>query len=590
MSHPVPPLTSPDQVFDYLAETESFQEFRERFQGFQKPGFVVQVLFPQTDPGPLAAAVWRGSVQALQRFPLRLGAELSLALLWADFLGGLRQVGSIPDAEWKQARTDLVHAQILHSGEVGWLAGLVLTSLYDPGLPQYVGSGLLWTSPLLRPHTLTWMTSIWTAQGTWNAIQKKNREFLYDRLTRHAEETYHFIPQSAFMDAYWTLDPRKYAGVRRAFVRWADSRNLVSHTKLEPKPKSHPSEMKIGIVASNWREQHASRKALLTSVQALRAWGAQVYLVDTHPDPQICYSDFDGSISVHLAATPQGTVVEDSELAAAGLDFLYFIETYQAELDTLLALRRYAPIQATGYGIPVSTQSPNMDYFFTGSSVECRRGLRDYSEKPLMLPGIGMHSALRETAESFPKDPGQVRVVVSANLVKFTPEYLDALGRIARAVPGLDWVFLPNNFHPYSLAAVREVQNRFGDEKVSWYLHTKKIYLPLLQSADLILDAVPYSGYTTVVDAISLGTPILTWKGTHGQERLGAAVAQTGGMPGWLLSTSLTGFEQRAIQLLRSPLLRFLCRKRIARHRDRLFDERQALVFADTVKKLLLKA
>jgi len=579
--------THPDRVLTYLAEAESFSVFRQRLQSYQTADFLYHVLFPQSDPKPLAAALWRGSVRALQRFPLRLGGELSLALLWADFLGSLRQVGDIADAEWRQARTDLVHTQILHFGETGWLAGLVLTSLYDPDLPRYVASSIVWTSPVLRAHTLTWMTSIWMAQGTWNPIQKQNRQFLYDCLTRHAEETHHFLPQAAFMDAYWTSDPDKYAGIRRAFVRWADNRGLVSRATLEPKPRTSSSEVKIGIVAANWHERHASRKALLTSVQALRAWGAQVYLVDTHPHPRTCYADFDGTIPVRLTATPQGTVIEDSELAAAGLDFLYFIETYQAELDSLLALRRYAPIQATGYGIPISTQSPAIDYFFTGSLVESRRGLRDYRETPLILPGIGMHSTPRPGVAPYAKAPGQIRVVVSANLIKFTSDYLDTLARIAKAIPGIDWVFLPNNFHPYSLAAIREVERRFQPEKVSWYLHTQKVYLPLLQSADLILDAVPYSGYTTVVDAISLGVPILTWRGVHGHERLGSAVAELGGMPRWLTPTSLPAFEKRAIQLLRNPALRFLCHKRILHHRYRLFDESQSLAFADAVKILL---
>lgn len=575
----------PDLLQDQISEIASAEELRKMLEQFRSTGFILHGLFPAESPQKLAAAIWRGTVQSLLRFSMGNWRQLFPFVLLSEFLGSLRQLGEIPESEFREARTRLVHHHLMELGEAGWLAGLILTSLYDVDMRDYVQHNLIWLEPQWRSYTLTWMSLAFTAQGTWTEEQRQNREFLFESLVNHAEETAFFVPPSAFMDAYWTADPTKYAGLRKAFVRWAGKQGLIA-SRMPPQ-RTLSEKPKIGIVAGNWRAGHASRKALLSSVRAMQEW-ASLWLVDTRPHDDTCYADFDGVIPVSLETQPDGTtLVRDEALAAAGLDFLYFIETYQAELDTLLALRRYAPLQATGYGIPVTTASPNMDLFFTGRLVE-GRGRRDYSEKVIRLPGIGMHSERRAPiTRKLEKPLGGLRVVVTANLIKYTLGYLEALGRVAQAVPEAEWIFLPNSLHPQVLAAAPLVEAHFPGRKISWYARTTELYGPILNSADLILDAVPYSGYTTVVDALSAGVPILTWKGVHGHERLGAAVAELGGMPKLVTATSLSDFESKAISLLRHPLKRALIRQRMARLSDRFFSQDNELALARAIRKLV---
>ncbi|OCX72203.1 hypothetical protein A6O24_14385 [Acidithiobacillus thiooxidans] len=570
-----------------LAEVASVEDLRKLLEQLRSTGFILHGLFPAKSPKDLAAAIWRGTTQALLRLTLADWRQLFPFILLSEFLGSLRQLGEISDQELKDTRTRLVHQHLAEFGEAGWLAGLVLTSLYDADMRDYVRHNLIWQDPQWRGFTLTWMSLAFTAQGTWTPEQQNNRMFLFESLTRYAEETAFFVPPSAFMDAYWTADPSKYAGLRKAFVRWAGKQGMIaSRVPLQRHPSGE--KPKIGIVAGNWRANHASRKALLSSVRAMREW-ASLWLVDTRPHEDTVYADFDGVIPVSLGTRPDGsTVVQDEALAAANLDFLYFIETYQAELDTLLALRRYAPIQATGYGIPVTTASPNMDIFFTGKQVE-GRGQADYVERVIALPGIGMHSERRAPLTTKLEKPlGGLRVVVTANLIKYTLEYLESLGRIAQAVPDAEWIFLPNSLHPQVLAAAPRVADHFPGRKIAWYAQTTELYGPILNSADLILDAVPYSGYTTVVDAVSAGIPILTWSGRHGHERLGAAVARLGGMPTAGIATSLPDFERKAVDLLRSPLKREMIRRRIHAHSDRFFARENELALAEAIHKLVL--
>ncbi|MHB1666109.1 tetratricopeptide repeat protein [Thiomonas sp.] len=572
-------------IRETFAAVATLEDLRLLMNDLRDPAFTIQALYPNDQRKPMAAAVWREYVQALRRFPLTTWAQLLPFLVLAEFVGSLRVYGAIPDEELKAARYAMIHNHLPEQGITAWLTGLTLTSLYDADMVPWLQHSVALEEPALRPVTLSWMTMAWTCLGTITRYQHRNREFLFQWLTTHAEETQLFIPQSAFLDAYWSADPAHYAGLRGAFARWAESRGIVNHPVLDPAPGQRP---RIGFVSGNWREHHSVRKALHTSVQALRAW-ADVFLVDTNLRQDSVSGDFDGVLRVTATADPDApgvSRIDDRALADARLDLLYFAETFQAEIDTLLAMRRYAPIQATGYGIPVTTRSPHMDWFIGGTLVE-GKGARDYSERVLLVPGIGMHSTRREPGPSLEKAPGELRVVVAANLQKLTAEYLETLARIAAAVPDARWIFLPNATTVAGLWAGDEVRAIMGTDRMSWYPQVRDLYQPIIRSADLVLDAIPYSGYTTVVDAVSCATPILTWQGRHAHERTAAAVARQGGMPRRWVARDYADFERKAVQLLRSPLARQICRLRLQRHAERVFDETQADALSQALRAIL---
>jgi len=573
-------------VRETLETVQSFSDLGDLMNSLRKPEFTVQVLYQSPERKEIAAALWRGYARLLLRFGLSTEA-LPIAYSLSEFIGGLRVYGGISLAELQQARTDLVHRQLVEpEATAGWLAGLAFCSIYDEDLVEYLKYSIVMEPPL-RSLTLTWMMMAWMATGTFTPTMERNRSWLFDVLVQHIEEAAWCIPQAAFLDSYWTRDPEKYAGLRKAFARWAKSRGICNTEAPQPPVRERP---KIGIVSSNWRDNHSVRKALLTTVLALRE-RAEVHLVDTNLSEDSKVDEFDGVVRVTSKPDPDRpgiSLIDDSDLGNAKFDLLYFTETFQAEIDTLLHTRRYAPVQMTGYGIPVSTQSPNMDIFLGGSLVENTRSRKGYSEKLVIVPGIGMVSQMREQGPVMEKNPGELRVVVPANLQKLTAEYLATLGKIAKAVPNSRWIFLPNNTAISGLIAGEEILRYFSPDQVQWYTQTNHLYQPILRSADLVLDAIPYSGYTTIIDAISAQVPVMAWQGVHAHERLAAAVAKLGGMPARWLPKSMKEFEEKAIRLLRSPLHRQICRQRIKLKGSRVFQQ-DASVIADVILEQIPK-
>ncbi|WP_139113737.1 hypothetical protein, partial [Acidithiobacillus thiooxidans] len=133
-----------------LAEVASVEDLRKLLEQLRSTGFILHGLFPAKSPKDLAAAIWRGTTQALLRLTLADWRQLFPFILLSEFLGSLRQLGEISDQELKDTRTRLVHQHLAEFGEAGWLAGLVLTSLYDADMRDYVRHNLIWQDPQWR--------------------------------------------------------------------------------------------------------------------------------------------------------------------------------------------------------------------------------------------------------------------------------------------------------------------------------------------------------------------------------------------------------------------------------------------------------
>ena len=74
-------------------------------------------------------------------------------------------------------------------------------------------------------------------------------------------------------------------------------------------------------------------------------------------------------------------------------------------------------------------------------------------------------------------------------------------------------------------------------------------YMQKLHSATICLDAYPFGGFNTVVDALHLGKPVVTWEGTKAYNRLASAVMRRLGL-NELIATSKEEYVSIAARLL----------------------------------------
>jgi predicted O-linked N-acetylglucosamine transferase (SPINDLY family) len=70
--------------------------------------------------------------------------------------------------------------------------------------------------------------------------------------------------------------------------------------------------------------------------------------------------------------------------------------------------------------------------------------------------------------------------------------------------------------------------------------------------ADLFLDTLPYNAHATAINALWVGLPVLTCRGSTFAGRVGASLLEALGLPE-LITESLEEYERRALELARDP-------------------------------------
>lgn len=264
-------------------------------------------------------------------------------------------------------------------------------------------------------------------------------------------------------------------------------------------------------------------------------------------------------------------------------DLLYFSEVGLTATSRVLAEKRIARVQATGYGHPVTTGSRHIDYFVGGDAIESDPS--HYRERLLLLPGLGIAST-EPPAPSHPRlrprDGENVRFVSLASYAKLSAPLLKAWNAILEGssaelemVLGLPEPKLSHMMGPLSSFLCE------GTVALSPPL-PRQDCINLLSEADVVLDSFPFGGYNTLVEALSVGCPVVTLEGTHAYGRFGAALLRMLGMPSFLIANTIEEYVAAARRLLvdaplrkelssrldRTRVLEVLCSKDVADHFD----------------------
>ena len=85
-----------------------------------------------------------------------------------------------------------------------------------------------------------------------------------------------------------------------------------------------------------------------------------------------------------------------------------------------------------------------------------------------------------------------------------------------------------------------------------------------LQEADCLLDSFPFSGFNSLVDALSLSLPVICLRSPGLSGGLGAAVMESLNCAEECVATSPEEYITKAVRLSRDPLLRLDLRQRLS--------------------------
>jgi predicted O-linked N-acetylglucosamine transferase (SPINDLY family) len=230
------------------------------------------------------------------------------------------------------------------------------------------------------------------------------------------------------------------------------------------------------------------------------------------------------------------------EVARDRPDVMFYPEVGMDSASCALAALRLAPLQVAGWGHPVTTGFPSIDWFVSGELLEGAGAERHYRERLVRLPGTGVCTDLPPAqAEGWggPERPQNcVRFALCQQPIKFDPAHDVLLTNIAKAVgPSEFWLAAPTKLHWATDKLRARLAEAFVAEGLDPDAHLRVMpwlsrgqFSGFLQEMDVFLDCPAFSGYTTAWQAIHCGIPIVTWEGEFLRQRLAAGLLRQIGM------------------------------------------------------------
>jgi protein O-GlcNAc transferase len=294
--------------------------------------------------------------------------------------------------------------------------------------------------------------------------------------------------------------------------------------------------IRMAVVSGHVRQRHPVWEVILRGLIAhLNPQQFEVFVYHTGAavDDQTAWAR--GQVA-RFVQGPKPLKVWLAEIVEAQPDVIFYPELGMDPNTGALAALRLAPLQIAGWGHPITTGLPSIDWFASAELLESPQAEQHYREKLVRLPGTGVCTDFPAQQTERWGGPERrkdvVRFALCQQPVKFDPGDDVLLARIAKAVGAAEfWLATPGNM-PWTAVKLRErlsVAFRAEGLDPEEYLHTtpwlpRQQFLGFLEEMDIYLDCPAFSGYTTAWQALHCGLPIVTLEGPYLRQRLAAGL------------------------------------------------------------------
>ena len=377
-------------------------------------------------------------------------------------------------------------------------------------------------------------------------------------------DKYRIVCRDCILAGYFAVT-YLHSDYERQYKKWL--MNIIQRDCERIIPTGIPDKKSIALISSRWKKDTAVHRALYPYFKALKG-KYTLTLVHTGPiDERVDTSLFSEVRHFPTLRNPKDLSKEQrSAVANQNWQFVYFPDVGMDPETIYLASQRIAPIQIVGYGHPSSTWSPNIDYFFVGKDVECADGVENtFSEQLIQLPGIGMHTVWpTSTRPNAPADKANDSPIIincpwtgfklASPLICTLKKIISNSDRklLFRIIGGAGITDL-GAYPVYRQALFRAL----GEENVEFPPPVVLAdYYREMAKGDITLMAYPFGGFTTVIDSIHLGIPVITRRGNHGYNNFPAELLKKYNLDE-LIAYSEDDYVEKTIRLANDTSYRY---------------------------------
>lgn len=429
--------------------------------------------------------------------------------------------------------TDLILKAV--SGQKGNLVKFL--TLYTPRNTVKADlEALFKQDPMLVSH---WWTQV------LDTMRNSNTETIWRNMHAliHTKGIEHLVthdPRFKEMDTmthagFWVsyIDPSREIPIKRRI------NEEISKLVFPPAPSGKADFRKILFPVWFFREGHAVYKALSGMVASLKG---HYHLTQLVLEPKkIDWPLYDTGIfdeTLYFFKEEGGVDQAVAERTRSGeWGTMFLTDVGMNMISVAFANTRVAPIQIAAYGHPVTTASPEVDYFIGGQETETpNHPERFYTERLVLLPGMGTKPVYPAYKRQNPPKPVKNRVVVSCawGSVKFHYPHLLNLKKVAEAAKTpVTFLFSGLYSQKFALPPFREeLEELLGKERViATPTYQYADYMRQIESSDFGVDCIPFGSYNRIIDTLYNYRPMVAYETERAYSRLAAAVMRRIGMP-----------------------------------------------------------
>lgn len=343
---------------------------------------------------------------------------------------------------------------------------------------------------------------------------------------------YRIVSTDCIVAGYFTVT-YLHPEYERQYKSWLI--NVIQRDCERITPTGNPNNKSIALISAKWAYDSSVHRALYPYFKSLKD-KYRLTLVNIGPLHDQVDTRLFSEVRIFPRLGDPRSLSEEQRAAVTNQDWqIAFFPDVGMDAETIyLASQRIAPIQIVGYGHPSSTWSQNADYFFVGKDVECAEGVENtFSEQLIQLPGIGMHAVWPPfpcpTIPPEKSDESPIVINCPWTVFKLAAPLVSTLKKmISRSNRKLLFrIFGGPGIVDLSAYPVykRDILRALGEDNVEFPPPVMyEDYNREMAKGDITLMPYPFGGFTTVIDSIHLGIPVITRRGNQGYNNFPAAL------------------------------------------------------------------
>lgn len=311
----------------------------------------------------------------------------------------------------------------------------------------------------------------------------------------------------------------------RAFPQYQDKRRSVSKERV-----------RIGFVSAHWRA-HTVARLFSGWMTGLDRNNFEIHMISTSGPGDYLTTELSAHVDrAHIQSSDLPGLV--SLIGDLDLDVLIYTDIGMDPRTQVLAALPLARRQFMAWGHPVTSGLPTIDGFLSSDVMEPIDGDDHYSEELIRLPNL---SCTFDRPQRPSSAVPQHDFLCAQSLFKIAPVQDMAFADILTETPGTTLTFIS---HP-----IKQVTSAFYDRLSEKLRHRgvdpdkrliflppcdRETFLAHLAGARVILDTFEWSGGNTSLEALAMGTPVVTFPGSFMRGRHTMAMLTLINRPDWI--------------------------------------------------------